>query len=105
MIHNDATPVIEVDPETYEVQGGRCGADLRAGDGAADGAKVFPVLGWCYGRARRQLGLMRKRESHGDFTRAQAEKPMDAFYEAVVESVATKYDFAEGSARCGTPPQ
>jgi len=35
MIHNNATPDIEVDPETYEV---------RAGRGVVDGAKVFPVL-------------------------------------------------------------
>ncbi len=44
MIHNDATPVIEVDAETYEVRADGVSADLRTGDGAADGAALFPVL-------------------------------------------------------------
>ena len=44
MVHNDATPKIEVDPETYEVTRRRRAADLRAGRGAADGAAVLLVL-------------------------------------------------------------
>ena len=44
MIHNDATPDIEVDPETYEVTRRRRIAHLRAGRGAAHGAALFPVL-------------------------------------------------------------
>ena len=44
MIHNDATPDIKVDPETYEVHRRRRAAHLRAGRGAADGAAVFLVL-------------------------------------------------------------
>ncbi len=42
MIHNDATPDIKVDPETYEVTCRRRAADLRPGRGAADGAALFP---------------------------------------------------------------
>ncbi len=41
-----------------------------------------------------KLGFMRKLEG-GDFTRAQAETLTEAFYDAVVESVATKQDVAE----------
>ena len=44
MIHNSATPKIEVDPETYEVRADGELADLRAGRGAAAGAKIFSVL-------------------------------------------------------------
>ena len=44
MIHNDATPDIEVDPETYEVRADGELLDLRAGRSAADGAAVFPLL-------------------------------------------------------------
>ena len=44
MIHNDATPNIEVDPETYEVRADGELAHLRAGRRAADGAALFPVL-------------------------------------------------------------
>jgi predicted nucleic acid-binding Zn-ribbon protein len=42
-----------------------------------------------------KLGFMRKLESGGEFSRAQAEKLMDAFHDAVVESVATKQDVSE----------
>ena len=42
-----------------------------------------------------KLGFMRKLESDGDVTRAQAEKLTDAFYDAVVESVATKQDVGD----------
>ena len=44
MIHNGATPRIEVDPETYEVRADGELSDLRAGRGAADGAALLPVL-------------------------------------------------------------
>ena len=44
MIHNGATPKIEIDPETYDGDGGRRAAGLRAGGQAADGAEVFFVL-------------------------------------------------------------
>ncbi len=44
MVLNDATPAIEVDPETYEVRAERGVARLRPGHGAADGAEVFSVL-------------------------------------------------------------
>ena len=44
MVHNHATPDIEVDPETYEVLADGELADLRAGGGAADGATLFSVL-------------------------------------------------------------
>ena len=44
MIHNGATPKIEIDPETYDVTGRRRASDLRAGGQAADGAAVFFVL-------------------------------------------------------------
>ena len=44
MIHNSATPEIEVDPETYEVRADGELLDLRAGRSAADGAAVFLVL-------------------------------------------------------------
>ncbi len=44
MVHNDATPKIEVDPETYEVRADGELLDLRAGDGAADGAALLPLL-------------------------------------------------------------
>jgi len=44
MIHNGATPKIEVDPETYEVRADGEFADLRAGRGAAHGAALFHVL-------------------------------------------------------------
>ncbi len=37
-----------------------------------------------------KLGFMRKLEGDGDFTRPQAEKLTEAFYDAVVESVAPK---------------
>lgn len=42
-----------------------------------------------------KLGFMRKLESGGEFSRAQAELLTDAFYDAVVESVATKQDLGE----------
>ena len=45
MMLNDATPNIEVDPETYEVRADGELLDLRARQGAAHGAAVFPVLG------------------------------------------------------------
>ena len=44
MIHNDATPVIEVDPENLPRDHRRRACNLRAGQGAADGAAVLPVL-------------------------------------------------------------
>ena len=44
MVHNDATPLIEVDPETYEVRADGRAADLRTRDRAADGAALLPVL-------------------------------------------------------------
>ncbi|MEI9891741.1 MAG: hypothetical protein WDN45_15820 [Caulobacteraceae bacterium] len=44
MIHNAATPHIEVDPETYEVRADGRTAHLRARRGAGPCAKVFPVL-------------------------------------------------------------
>ncbi len=44
MIHNSATPQIEVNPETYEVRADGDAADLRTGKGIAAGAAVFPVL-------------------------------------------------------------
>ena len=44
MIHNDATPVIEVDAGNLRSARRRRAADLRAGDGAADGAALLPVL-------------------------------------------------------------
>ena len=44
MIHNDATPDIEVDPETYEVRADGELLDLRAGGNFADGAALFLVL-------------------------------------------------------------
>ena len=49
MIHNDATPDIEVDPETYEVRADGELLTCEPADGAADGAAVLPVLsrmGW-----------------------------------------------------------
>ena len=42
-----------------------------------------------------KLGFMRKLEGDGDFTRPQAEKLTEAFYDAVVESVATKQDVGD----------
>ena len=44
MIHNDATPEIEVDPETYEVRADGELLTCAAGRGAADGAALLPVL-------------------------------------------------------------
>ena len=44
MIHNDATPHIEVDPETYEVRADGELSGLRTGGNSADGAALFPVL-------------------------------------------------------------
>ena len=44
MIHNDATPVIEVDPETYEVRADGELLTCEPADGAADGAALLPVL-------------------------------------------------------------
>ena len=44
MIHNGATPNIEIDAETYEVRADGELAHLRAGRSAADGAAVFSVL-------------------------------------------------------------
>ena len=44
MIHNDATPHIEVDPETYEVRADGELLTCEPADGAADGAALFPVL-------------------------------------------------------------
>ena len=32
MVHNGALPVIEVDPQTYEVRADGAAADVRAGD-------------------------------------------------------------------------
>jgi len=45
MIHNDATPNIEVDPENLRGSRRRRTPDLPAGRGAAHGAAVFHVLG------------------------------------------------------------
>ncbi len=42
-----------------------------------------------------KLGFMRKLEGGGDFTRPQAERLTEAFYDAVVESVATKQDLGD----------
>ena len=42
-----------------------------------------------------KLGFMRKLEGDGDFTRPQAEKLTEAFYHAVVGSVATKQDVGD----------
>ncbi len=42
-----------------------------------------------------KLGFMRKLESGGDFTRPRAERLTDAFYDAVIESVATKQDVGD----------
>ena len=53
MVHNDATPDIEVDPETYRVTRRRRASGLRAREGATDGAAVFPVLGSRHGQAIR----------------------------------------------------
>ena len=44
MIHNDATPDIEVDPETYEVRADGELLTCEPADGAADGAALLPVL-------------------------------------------------------------
>ena len=44
MIHNDATPAIEVDAETYEVRADGVLLDLRTRDRAADGTALLPVL-------------------------------------------------------------
>ena len=44
MKNNDALPRIDVDPETYEVRADGELLDVRAGERAADGAAVFPVL-------------------------------------------------------------
>ena len=44
MIHNDATPQIEIDPGNLCRDGGRGIAGLRAGEGAAAGATLFHVL-------------------------------------------------------------
>ena len=44
MVLNDATPHVEVDPETYEVRADGELLTCAAGDGAADGAAVFSVL-------------------------------------------------------------
>ena len=47
MIHNGATPKIEIDPETYDVRADGELLDLRAGGKVTDGAAVFFVLrGW-----------------------------------------------------------
>ena len=56
MIHNDATPKIEVDPETYEVRADGELLDLRAGRRAADGAALFPVLRSMRRRSRIRAG-------------------------------------------------
>ncbi len=42
-----------------------------------------------------KLGFMRKLEGEEGFTRPQAERLTDAFYNAVVESVATKQDLGD----------
>ena len=44
MVHNDATPDISVDPETYEVRADGELADLRAGHRTAHDTAVFSVL-------------------------------------------------------------
>ncbi len=44
LVLNDALPVIEVDPQTYEVRADGAAAHLRAGDVAAAGAALFSVL-------------------------------------------------------------
>ena len=44
MVHNGSTPKMEIDAQTYEVRADGAAADLRAGDGAADGAALLPVL-------------------------------------------------------------
>ena len=44
MIHNNATPVIEVDAETYEVRADGELLTCEPADRAADGAALFPVL-------------------------------------------------------------
>ncbi len=44
MIHNGATPVIEIDAETYRVTRRRRASCVRARQGAAHGAALFPVL-------------------------------------------------------------
>ncbi len=44
MVHNDATPKIEVDPETYEVRVDGELIDMRARDDLAAGATLFLVL-------------------------------------------------------------
>ena len=44
MVHNDGTPTIEVDAQTYEVRADGELAHLRAGERAADGATIFSVL-------------------------------------------------------------
>ena len=44
LVHNDALPVIEVDPQTYEVRADGELARLRAGQRAAAGAALLPVL-------------------------------------------------------------
>ena len=44
MVRNDALPVIEVDPQTYEVRADGELLDVRAGDVVAAGAAVFSVL-------------------------------------------------------------
>ena len=58
MIHNGATPKIEIDPETYDVRADGELAHLRAGGQAADGAEVLFVL-----RVRRE-GRGGARRSH-----------------------------------------
>ena len=44
MVHNAYTPAMEIDAQTYEVRADGVAAHLRAGDGAADGAALLPVL-------------------------------------------------------------
>ena len=56
MIHNGATPEIEVDPETYEVRADGELLTCEPADGAADGAAVFSVL---KGRTMRRASAVR----------------------------------------------
>ena len=44
MVLNDALPVMEVDPQTYEVRADGQLLDVRAGHRAAAGAEVLSVL-------------------------------------------------------------
>ena len=64
LVHNNALPVMEIDPQTYAVRADGVLLTCEAADGAADGAALFPVLG-IVDAASRQAPAARRRPGDG----------------------------------------